>query len=184
MLALLATQALACPFAGRSLTQARDDGAHNGMTEADVEARIRAALDAHGLDYDALTAPAVADDGVDGVGPHGATAPAGAAPSVTVNGRRLHFAVGPVAMASKAVVVNPNGTESKFAALAAGKNWTAPNVVASQIGTRFLNLNASLHQDDVVAKAVSLYSGLMTPANMALFLRMLFHEAGELEKNA
>lgn len=72
--------------AGRTLLQS-DPASHNGMTEADVEAGVRAALAAHGLNYDELTAPLALSD-VDATGPHGATAPAAAAP---LNGRRLLF---------------------------------------------------------------------------------------------
>ena len=162
--------------AGRTLLQS-DPASHNGMTEADVEAGVRAALAAHGLNYDELTAPLAPSD-VDATGPHGATAPAAAAP---LNGRRLLF--DPVSI-TKALNVNPNGTESKFAALVAGKNFTMPDALGSQIQTHFLNFNVSADQDEVVAKAVQVYSSIITPANMALFVRIAFHEAGTFNIHA
>lgn len=168
------------------------------MTEADVEVAIRAALAAHGLDYDALTAPAafreaVAPATVTAVGPHGAVAPPGggavssASTAPVLNGRKLLFTTTPLAAAvklTKAVVVNPNGTESALAALAAGKNFTLPDGPASQVETRFINFNVSATADDVVAKATQVYSSIITPANMALFVRLAFHEAGTFNPNA
>ena len=146
------------------------------MTEADVEAGVRAALAAEGLDFDALSSAA---------SHHGANAHAApkAADGFELNGRKLLFD------ASELLAVKlqdpPPPKKINFTGTAApNENYTKPDLFGSTIATRLYNINATLNQDAVMNKAVRVFSSIITPANMALFVRMAFHEAGTFNPNA